>query len=228
MEPMQLTLTNVKKHFGDDDQRVDVLRGVSFSISSGQSLAITGPSGSGKSTLLHLVGTLDSPSSGSIRIGEHDPFSLLEPDLARFRNRTIGFVFQDHYLLPQYTVLENTVLPALAYSGGEDPIPRAQELLDRVGLSPRLGHKPAQLSGGERQRVAIARALINRAALLLCDEPTGNLDHENANGVISLLLELHGQRDAGNEILIVVTHSLEVAGRLARHLKLCNGRSREE
>ncbi len=220
-----LKLTDITRAYdGDahrgDAGRVEVLRGISLSMQPGESLAITGPSGSGKSTLLHIVGTLDEPSSGSVSIGGQDPFSLAEPQLARFRNDTVGFVFQDHHLLPQYSVLENTLIPTLAYPGGGDLRDRAADLLDKVGLTPRLDHRPAQLSGGERQRVAIARALINRPALLLCDEPTGNLDVETAATVAELIAELHTQE---NNILIVVTHSLELAARFSSHLELRDG-----
>ena len=202
---------------------VEVLRGVSFEMTAGESLAITGPSGSGKSTLLHLVGTLDEPTAGTIRIAEEEPFALSEPELARFRNRTIGFIFQAHHLLPQYSVLENVLIPTLAYpeQASGDPQQRARELLERVDLSHRLDHRPAELSGGERQRVAVARALINQPRLLLCDEPTGSLDQATANAVGDLLLELHASHPL---ILIVVTHSLELAGRFERRFELREGR----
>ncbi len=215
-----LQVSDVTRAYGGDTGRVEVLRGISFALQAGESLAITGPSGSGKSTLLHIVGTLDEPTSGTVRIGEQDPFALPEPELARFRNRTIGFVFQDHHLLPQYSVLENALIPTLAYPGGEDLRHRAVELLTKVGLDHRLDHRPAQLSGGERQRVAIARALINRPGLLLCDEPTGNLDVDTAASVADLLLEL---QELEQNILIAVTHSLELAARFPRHFELREG-----
>jgi lipoprotein-releasing system ATP-binding protein len=184
-------------------------------------VAITGPSGSGKSTLLHLIGTLDRPTSGRIEIDGKEPYGLPEPELARYRNETVGFVFQDHHLLPQYTVLENVLIPTLAFGGTEADGARARELLRRVDLSDRLDHRPSQLSGGERQRVAVARALINRPGLLLCDEPTGSLDGKTAEAVSSLLFELHGEEGG---ILIVVTHSLELAGRFENRLELREGR----
>jgi len=215
-----LQVSDVTRAYGGDAGRVEVLRGISFALQAGESLAITGPSGSGKSTLLHIVGTLDEPTSGTVRIGAQDPFALPEPELARFRNRTIGFVFQDHHLLPQYSVLENALIPTLAYPGGEDLRHRAVELLTKVGLDHRLDHRPAQLSGGERQRVAIARALINRPGLLLCDEPTGNLDVDTAASVADLLLEL---QELEQNILIAVTHSLELAARFPRHFELREG-----
>jgi lipoprotein-releasing system ATP-binding protein len=227
--PTSLKVKNVHKNFGSVlgkglPSHIEVLRDVSFEMAQGQSLAITGPSGSGKSTLLHLIGTLDIPSSGQIEINEVDPFGLPEPQLARFRNRVIGFIFQDHHLLPHYSVLENVLMPTLAFkdkSGKGFPSHRkAHDLLERVGLADRLSHRPAELSGGERQRVAVARALINQPSLLLCDEPTGNLDRATAESVASLLLELH---QSVQNILIVVTHSLELAGKFARRFELEGG-----
>lgn len=203
---------------------VEVLRGVSLTLEAGEAMAVTGPSGSGKSTLLHLLGTLEPPTSGTVELDGCDPFLLSEPRLARFRNQTIGFVFQDHHLLPQYSVLENVLMPTLAFPGGDRAADSgwARELIDRVGLSHRLSHRPAALSGGERQRVAVARALIQRPTLMLCDEPTGNLDRATAEAVADLLFELH--REAGN-ILLVVTHSQPLADRFARRLQLEEGRA---
>ncbi len=219
--PISLKLSTVHKHFGNDTRRVEVLHDISFEMAAGQALAITGPSGSGKSTLLHLIGTLDQPSAGSIEINGQAPFSLPEPELAKFRNQVVGFIFQDHHLLPQYSVLENVLIPTLAFknkNGASEK--RARELLERVGLAHRLDHRPAELSGGERQRVAIARALINRPSLLLCDEPTGNLDRLTANTVASLLFELHSE---AQNILIAVTHSLELASRFGKRFELVEG-----
>ncbi len=216
-----LKVSEVYKNFGHESREVEVLRGVSLEMGGGESLAITGPSGSGKSTLLHLIGTLDRPSSGIIKINDKDPFALPEPQLAKFRNRVIGFVFQDHHLLPQYSVLENVLIPTMAFkrsNGGAEA--RAKVLLESVGLTHRLSHRPAELSGGECQRVAVARALINRPSLLLCDEPTGNLDRATADTVSSLLFELH---EVEQNILIVVTHSLELSTRLGRCLELEEG-----
>jgi lipoprotein-releasing system ATP-binding protein len=216
-----LKLADVNKYFGTEPRRVEVLRNISFEITGGQALAIMGPSGSGKSTLLHLIGTLEQPSSGNIEINQNNPFALPEPELAKFRNQVVGFVFQDHHLLPQYSVLENVLIPTLAFKNKDSPPEKhARELLDRVGLSSRLDHRPAELSGGERQRVAIARALINRPSLLLCDEPTGNLDRSTANTVTSLLFELYREE---KNILIVVTHSLEIASRFDRRFELVEG-----
>ncbi len=217
-----LVVSEVHKSFETEGSPVEVLRGVSFNLDRKQSLAITGPSGSGKSTLLHLVGTLDAPTSGKITIDRQDPFALAEPDLARFRNDAVGFIFQDHHLLPQYSVLDNLLVPTLAFPGKNDGAEaRTRELIDRVGLAHRIDHRPAELSGGERQRVAVARALINGPSLLLCDEPTGSLDHATAESVATLLFELH--REEGN-ILIVVTHSLELAERFESRFELREGR----
>ena len=220
-DAISLKVTDVHKQFGSD-RPVSVLRGVSFELQAGQSLAMTGPSGSGKSTLLHLIGTLDLPSSGSIRINGEDPAALTGKELARFRNQVIGFVFQNHHLLPQYSVLENVLVPTLAFrQRHSDAEGRARKLLERVGLSDRLDHRPAELSGGECQRVAVARALINSPSLLLCDEPTGNLDHTAAESVASLLFELHR---AERTILIAVTHSRELASRFGQRFELREGR----
>ena len=199
-----------------------VLNGVDLSLQRGSSLAITGPSGSGKSTLLHCLGTLTAPSSGTISIGGVDPFSLAEPELARFRNEIVGFVFQDHHLLPQYTALENTMLPAFAFPELHDRVEaRAGQLLERVGLGSRLHRYPGTLSGGERQRVAVARSLINSPDLLLCDEPTGNLDRDTAETITALLFELHREEQT---MMIAVTHSLELAAKFERCQELKEGR----
>lgn len=222
---MSLQVAGIVKGFRTGGREVEVLRGIDFELDDGEAVVITGPSGSGKSTLLHIIGTLESPDSGTVRIGGRDPFALDERELAGFRNRTVGFVFQDHYLLPQYDVLENVTIPALASretaEGSED---RARDLLERVGLGHRLDHRPAELSGGEKQRVALARALVNRPALVLCDEPTGNLDPSTAEAVADLLLQLHEQ-EAGN--LVAVTHSGELADRFRRRLRLREGKCSE-
>lgn len=211
-----LKVSNVYKDFGT----VQVLRDISFAFDAGASVAITGPSGSGKSTLLHLIGMLDEPSSGRVTINNVNPFDLSERELARYRNALIGFVFQEHHLLPQYSVLENVLVPRLAFKRTSSAAPRAHELLKRVGLTHRLTHRPGELSGGERQRVAIARALINRPDILLCDEPTGNLDNVTAETVMNLLFEMHRVEQ---NILIVVTHNLEFASRFQHHLRLAEG-----
>lgn len=188
-----------------------MLTAVSLKLSRGEAAAIMGPSGSGKSTLLHILGALDQPSSGSVTLDGNNPFELDEKALARFRNQKIGFVFQDHCLLPQCSVLENVLVPTLVSQSANRHTERARKLIDQVGLSERIEHRPAELSGGEKQRVALARALINEPLLLLCDEPTGNLDRKAAEVVASLLLELHARQ---NTILVVVTHSIELASRL--------------
>ena len=169
-----------------------------------------GPSGSGKSTLLHILGALEPPTSGSVTLDGSNPFELDAKALAAFRNRKVGFVFQDHCLLPQCSVLENVLTPTLVASSGNSSIERARALLDQVGLAERMDHRPSELSGGEKQRVALARALINEPLLLLCDEPTGNLDHKSAEVAASLLLDLHKRQET---ILVVVTHSSELASR---------------
>ncbi len=217
-----LRLTEVTKTYGEGPTAVEVLRGIDLTLEAGEGLAVTGPSGSGKSTLLHVIGALEEPTLGRVEVDGNDPFALPEKELARFRNEIAGFVFQDHHLLPQYSVLENVLLPTLAFPPApSDAEERARRLLERVGLGSRLAHRPAELSGGERQRAAVARALINEPTLLLCDEPTGNLDRKNASAVTELLLEL--RTEAGN-LLIVVTHSAEVAARFSRRVTLVEGR----
>jgi lipoprotein-releasing system ATP-binding protein len=218
---MTLQVSHLCKDYPTRSGPLSVLRDISFELKPGEALAVMGPSGSGKSTLLHLLGTLDRPTAGSVRLAERDPFALAERDLADFRNRFIGFVFQDHYLLPQCSVLENVLVPTLAGTDHKgDAESWARELLGRVGLSGRLDHLPAELSGGERQRVAIARALIHHPPLLLADEPTGNLDRRTAQGVAQLLLDLHRQEQT---ILVVVTHSTELARMLPRCAEMAEG-----
>jgi len=222
MEP-RLRLVDVRKTFDGGAGAVEVLRGASLEVRAAESLAVTGPSGSGKSTLLHLVGGLEPPTAGRIEIDGREPHALPERELALFRNRTVGFVFQDSHLLPQYSVLENVLVPTWAFPGAERSTAeaRARRLLERVGLGHRLTHRPAEISGGERQRAAVARALVNRPSLLLCDEPTGSLDGANAAAVADLLFELH--REEGT-ILLGVTHSLDLAARFARRVELLDGR----
>lgn len=215
-----LILESVEKTFETPRGPLNVLRDVSMSLAPGDSAAIMGPSGTGKSTLLNIIGTLEAPSGGSVKIGGDNPFALDDRQLAAFRNRTVGFVFQEHHLLPQLCVLENVLLPTLAGAREIDHDPRAMELLDRVGLSDRLDHRPAELSGGERQRVAIARALINSPKLLLADEPTGNLDRETADSIAELLLQV--SRDA-EAVLITVTHSQNLADRFGSRWHLLDG-----
>ncbi len=202
-----------------------VLVDASLELDRGQSAAVVGPSGSGKSTLLTILGTLDRPSGGSLELDGVDPFALTESELAAFRSRHVGFVFQDHHLLPQCSVLENVLVPLLADgAAGPQDVARATELVERVGLSARRDHRPAELSGGERQRTALARALVRRPTLLLADEPTGNLDRSTALAVVELMLELQRENDA---VLIAVTHSTALAERMGRRYELDGGRLAE-
>jgi lipoprotein-releasing system ATP-binding protein len=202
-----------------------ILSGVSLTVAPGGAVAIMGPSGSGKSTLLYILGTLEHPTTGSVTLDGHNPFELGERPQAAFRNRHIGFVFQDHSLLPQLSVLENVLSPTLAWrstgTGAVDDERRAREILEQVGLSERLDHRPGELSGGEKQRAAVARALIRNPSVLLCDEPTGNLDRTSADAVANLLLDLHGRRQT---ILIVVTHSAALAERFPVRYDMDDGR----
>jgi len=216
-----LVVTNVTKQFPTRGEGLTVLRGVSLACELGENVAILGPSGSGKSTLLHILGTLDRPTAGTVTLGGEDPFQLSEAGVASFRNRHVGFVFQDHHLLPQLSVLENVLIPTLAEGRPDEAtVARARDLLARVGLSERLEHRPAELSGGERQRVGVARALIRQPKLILADEPTGNLDRTNALAVGRLLVDLQREEQA---ILVVVTHSADLAQLLQRRYELDDG-----
>jgi lipoprotein-releasing system ATP-binding protein len=218
---MTLSVTHLSKDFPTRAGPLSVLRAIDLELAPGEALAVMGPSGSGKSTLLHILGTLDKPSSGTVRLNGTDPFALQERALADFRNRHIGFVFQDHFLLPQCSVLENVLIPTLADGGDKSAAEKwAMELIERVGLSARLSHRPAELSGGERQRAAIARALICRPRLILADEPTGNLDRHTAHEIGQLLLDMHRQEKT---ILVVVTHSAELAGLLPATREMNDG-----
>ena len=207
-----LEVNNLSKEYPTPRGALPILSGVSLTLARGDAVSIMGPSGSGKSSFLYIAGALEPPTSGTITLDGQNPFAMPERELAAFRNRRIGFIFQDHCLLPQLTVLENVLTPTLvadAKSRG-DVSERARQLLDQVGLAARSEHRPAELSGGEKQRVALARALIQKPLLLLCDEPTGNLDHASAATVAELLLELHRRQET---ILVVVTHSAELAAR---------------
>jgi lipoprotein-releasing system ATP-binding protein len=216
-----LEVQDVTKAFPTRGDPLVVLRGVSLELSAGENLAIVGPSGSGKSTLLHAIGTLDPPTSGRVALRGQNPYELSEPELARFRNRHIGFVFQDHHLLPQLSVLENVLIPTLADGRPDEPgLERARDLIDRVGLTPRIDHRPGELSGGERGRVAVARALVRQPQLLLADEPTGSLDRAAAENLAQLLIELNREEGVS---LIVVTHAMSLAERLSRVLELYEG-----
>jgi len=212
----QLIVANVTRQF---DGRA-VLRDVGFQASPGQTIAVVGPSGSGKSTLLNVIGSLDKPDAGSVRLGDIDVTALAGLAAADYRARHVGFVFQDHHLLPQLTGLENVLLPTLATKSGGDVVQRAKDLIAQVGVAARAHAFPAQLSGGERQRLAIARALINSPSLLLCDEPTGNLDRANALAVVEMFVAL-ARRE--NVIVIMVTHNTELADKFDRCLHLVDG-----
>jgi lipoprotein-releasing system ATP-binding protein len=214
-----LDVSQVTKSYPTPSGPLAILSGVSFTLQRGDAAAIMGPSGAGKSTLLYILGGLQHPTSGTISLDGRNPFTLSEKDLAAFRNQSIGFIFQDHCLLPQCSVLENVLVPTLVSNDATFAVDRARGLLAQVGLSDRLDHRPAELSGGEKQRVALARALIHKPLLLLCDEPTGNLDQASADVVASLLLELHRQQET---ILIVVTHSAELAARFPLRYELRN------
>lgn len=218
---MTLEAGDLRMDYPTGGGTVNVLRGVSLRLRAGQAAVIMGPSGSGKSTLLNILGTLERPTGGTVSIDGQNPFELAEVELAGFRNRRIGFIFQEHHLLPHCSAVENVLIPTFAGHAGEDTFARARGLLEQVGLSDRRDHRPAELSGGERQRVAVARALINRPAVVLADEPTGNLDRASASAVADLMLDLHREE---NMILIVVTHSEALAGRFERRFELKDGK----
>lgn len=222
-----LKVSDVGKSYATPRGPLTVLTGVSFTLSPGDAAAITGPSGSGKSSLLYMLGALEPPSEGAITLSGRNPFTLSPAEVADFRNTDIGFVFQDHCLLPQCSVLENVLVPTLvARKGGHnsgDDAQRAMACLDQVGLRERLDHRPGELSGGEKQRVAIARALVRQPKLVLCDEPTGNLDQASASTVASLLLDLHARQ---RNILIVVTHSERLAAQFPIRFEIADGRLR--
>ena len=218
----KLIVSDLHKEYPTRGEPLKVLRGISLELTAGTNLAIVGPSGSGKSTLLHILGTLDRPTSGTVTLDDNDPFELEDQELATYRNNNIGFIFQDHHLLPQMSVLENVLIPALADGKpGSDLRERALNLLERVGLSDRLHHRPSELSGGERERVAVARSLILSPSLLVADEPTGNLDRTNARQVAELLLDI--QR-TDNMMLVVVTHSGEIADMLDSKSEIDDGK----
>jgi lipoprotein-releasing system ATP-binding protein len=207
-------------------RRLDVLRGVSLEIAAGELVALTGPSGAGKSTFLHVLGTLDAPSAGRVLFDGQDVFAMGEEALATFRNGTIGFVFQSHHLLPEFTALENVMMPALIRRAPRaEAAARAEEMLGLVGLSDRMGHRPGELSGGEQQRVALARALCLKPRLLLADEPTGNLDPRTADGIHALLGDLNARLGI---TAVVVTHNERLAASLPRRLHLAAGQLERE
>ena len=222
-----LVVDRVSKSYPTPRGELPVVTDVSLTLSRGQAIAIMGPSGSGKSTLLYMLGALEPPSSGTVTLDGRNPFALNDREQAAFRNRHVGFVFQDHSLLPQCSVLENVLAPTLVApvaerDGGDNDGDgaRARRLLEQVDLSGRLDHRPGELSGGEKQRAAVARALIRNPVLLLCDEPTGNLDSVSADAVAALLLDLHAAR---NTILVVVTHSAALAERFPIRYQMSDG-----
>ena len=217
LEVPGLEVANVSKQYATPRGPLQILSNINFTLQRGQAAAIMGPSGAGKSTLLYILGGLEQPSGGEVTLEGRNPYQLTEKDLAAFRNEKIGFIFQDHCLLPQCSVLENVLVPTLVTGDADHAAKRARELLQQVGLGDRLDHRPSELSGGEKQRGAMARSLIRQPLLLLCDEPTGNLDQDSAGVVASLLLELHRRQET---ILIVVTHSAELAGRFPNRYEL--------
>ncbi|PKN35556.1 MAG: lipoprotein-releasing system ATP-binding protein LolD [Deltaproteobacteria bacterium HGW-Deltaproteobacteria-19] len=217
-----IEVRNLEKTFIKNGQRIEVLKEMDLTIPTGESMAILGVSGAGKSTLMHILGTLDHPTAGKVLFDGADVFSWNEKELASFRNRKIGFVFQFHNLLPEFTSLENTMMPALISGLSQrEARKRAESILMDVGLGDRMAHKPGELSGGEQQRVAVARAVIMEPEVILADEPTGNLDTETGRKVEDLLMNLNRQR---NITLVVVTHNRSLAKRMSRSLGLKDGK----
>ena len=222
MAGARLDISGLHKSFDFEGRSINVLQGIDLRIEPGEMVAVVGASGAGKSTFLHVLGTLDIPSRGKIVIDGCDITSLSSGQLAAFRNRTIGFVFQFHHLLPEFTALENAAMPAMISGLGEAAAKaRARDLLSRVGLDHRLQHRPGELSGGEQQRVALARALVMEPKLLLADEPTGNLDRRTGAEIHDLLVKLNRERGM---TLLVVTHNDDLALRLQRQLRMTQGR----
>ena len=219
-----LKVENISKEYPSPRGTLRILSDISLTLSRGEAISIMGPSGSGKSTLLYILGALEPPTSGTVTLDGNDPFKLNARQLAAFRNKEIGFIFQDHCLLPQCSVIENVLTPTLVAENHNHANDRAGELIEQVGLQERIDHRPAELSGGEKQRVALARALIMKPQLVLCDEPTGNLDQKSADAIASLFLELHERQQT---ILIVVTHNPELAARFPRRLHLKDQRLEE-
>ena len=217
-----LDVQNLSKTYGTNHKRVEALKDISFSVSQGEFLAIVGASGAGKSTLLHVLGALDHPTAGKVFYSGEDLFSLSDTQLALFRNQKIGFIFQFHYLLPEFTALENTMMPALIRGQRKDQAREAAEkLLTSVGLKDRLTHKQGELSGGEQQRVAVARALLLKPKIILADEPTGNLDSKTGEAIFELLLSLNQQ---SNITILIVTHNEAIASKAPRRITMHDGR----
>jgi len=212
-----LVVKQLHKEYPTPQGALSILSGIDLTLQRGDAACIMGPSGSGKSTLLYILGALEPPTSGTVELDGQNPFTLDPNEVAAFRNRKVGFVFQDHCLLPQCSVLENVLIPTLVAKSTDSFLERARLLLDQVGLSDRLSHRPGELSGGEKQRVALARALICQPTMMLCDEPTGNLDRQSSGAVASLLLDLHRDKQT---ILILVTHSVELASRFPKRFEM--------
>lgn len=215
-----LVLENIKKSYFVEGHRIDVLKGVDLTLRKGEQLSLTGKSGAGKSTLLNIMATLERPDSGNILFNGTDPVKMSDAKLSSFRNREIGIVFQFHHLLPEFTALENVAIPLMLSISKKESLKKAEAMLERVGLSERLNHKPAELSGGEQQRVAIARALINDPSLLLMDEPTGNLDNETGKMIIELILSIAKERELTT---LFVTHNKLFASDMGRMIEIKEG-----
>ncbi len=213
-----LKVDNVSKSYWNEGNEIKVLQNVSFSVNKGEIIAIMGPSGIGKSTLLNLLGTLDIPDSGNIYYNEKNPFEMKEKEIAKFRNTSIGFVFQFHHLLPEFTALENVIIPSVIYQKRtKEAFDKGRSILEKVGLLERISHRPSALSGGERQRVAVARSLINNPLVVLADEPSGNLDLENSNKLIELIIDINKEF---NRTFIIATHNHSIAKKMDKVLYL--------
>lgn len=224
--PLLLDISQLSKHFDHRGQRIEVLKGLDLKVARGEMCAVVGASGAGKSTFLNVVGTLDTPSSGTISFAGEDITCFSASKLAAFRNRTIGFVFQFHHLLPEFTALENVMMPGMIQGMDRTKLDAdARKILDEVGLTHRLTHRPGELSGGEQQRVALARALVLHPSLLLADEPTGNLDNTTAEGIHALFFEMNRRYDT---TMLLVTHNPQLAVRMPRTLRLQDGRVHDE
>jgi len=224
-QPYLMEAQKLTKSFADKGSRITILKNFDVCLNAGEAVAVVGPSGVGKSTLLHILGTLDRPDSGTLRISNKDVFKLESNPLAAFRNRSIGFVFQFHHLLPEFTAVENTMMPGLIAKKSKQACTlAAEEILVRVGLKDRLHHRVNTLSGGEQQRVALARALVLAPKVLLADEPTGNLDKNNSEAVHQLLMELNSEMEM---TMVVVTHNTELAALMNRRISINEGRLME-